>query len=97
MYSNFLFIYVLSISYSYTFLLLTTLATSVTIAPKIAIIMDIGFKIAKDIKRTITIDIEKYGASSNKATKVTVSYSYSINKNGVRKTFPDPKSALKDD
>ncbi len=51
----------------------------------------------QDIKRTITIDIEKYGASSNKATKVTVSYSYSINKNGVRKTFPDPNSALKDD
>ena len=51
----------------------------------------------QDIKRTITIDIEKYGAASNKATKVTVSYSYSINKNGVRKTFPDPTSALKDD
>ena len=50
-----------------------------------------------DIKRTITIDIEKSGADSNKATKVTVSYSYSINKNGVRKTFPDPNSALKDD
>lgn len=50
-----------------------------------------------DIKRTITIDIEKSGAASNKATKVTVSYSYSINKNGVRKTFPDPNSALKDD
>ena len=28
---------------------------------------------------------------------MTVSYSYSINKNGVRKTFPDPNSALKDD
>lgn len=51
----------------------------------------------QDIKRTITIDIEKYGAAGNKATKVTVSYSYSINKNGVRKTFPDPTSALKDD
>lgn len=49
-----------------------------------------------DIKRTITIDIEKSGAASNKATKVTVSYSYSI-KNGVKKTFPDPTSALKDD
>ncbi|WP_443598039.1 type IV pilus modification PilV family protein [Agathobacter sp.] len=58
-----------------------------------------------DIKRTITIDIEKKdieksGASSNKAakaTKVTVSYSYSINKNRVKKTFPEPNSALKDD
>lgn len=49
-----------------------------------------------DIKRTITIDIEKSGVASNKATKVTVSYSYSI-KNGVKKTFPDPTSALKDD
>ena len=49
-----------------------------------------------DIKRTITIDIEKSGAASSKATKVTVSYSYSI-KNGVKKTFPDPNSALKDD
>ena len=40
-----------------------------------------------DIKRTITIDIEKSGAASNKATKVTVSYSYSINKNDLRQFF----------
>ena len=60
--------------------------------------MNPGFSVQQsDIKRTITIDIEKSGAASNKATKVTVSYSYSINKNGVRKTFPDPNSALKDD
>ena len=60
--------------------------------------MNLGFSVQQsDIKRTITIDIEKSGAASNKATKVTVSYSYSINKNGVRKTFPDPNSALKDD
>ena len=60
--------------------------------------MNPGFSVQQsDIKRTITIDIEKSGAASSKATKVTVSYSYSINKNGVRKTFPDPNSALKDD
>ncbi len=59
--------------------------------------MNPGFSVQQsDIKRTITIDIEKSGAASNKATKVTVSYSYSI-KNGVKKTFPDPNSALKDD
>ncbi len=59
--------------------------------------MNPGFSVQQsDIKRTIKIDIEKSGAASNKATKVTVSYSYSI-KNGVKKTFPDPNSALKDD
>lgn len=59
--------------------------------------MNPGFSVQQsDIKRTIKIDIEKSGAASNKATKVTVSYSYSI-KNGVKKIFPDPNSALKDD
>lgn len=59
--------------------------------------MNPGFSVQQsDIKRTIKIDIEKSGAASNKATKVTVSYSYFI-KNGVKKIFPDPNSALKDD
>ena len=38
-----------------------------------------------------------YAFNNMPGVGVTVSYSYSINKNGVRKTFPDPNSALKDD